>query len=215
MPKLPEIIHEDPFLLAVNKAANLLSVPGRGPQKQDCLLHRLRCHWPQALVIHRLDQASSGLILFALNPQVQSHLGRMFAERQIRKHYLAIVQGDMSDQVGKGTQSMDWPLARDWPNRPRSKIDFDQGKPSLTRWRVLKLAANQASSRVLLEPVTGRSHQLRVHMQALGHPIVGDRLYGSENAQPPASRLFLHACSLQFTHPITQTRLIIKCPAPF
>ena len=203
-----DIVHLDDDLIVINKPPGLLSVPGRGPDKQDCAIHRIQARYPEALIVHRLDMATSGLLLLARGPAMQRALSLDFAERRVHKRYLALVQGQLPG-------SEDWaevnlPLLTDWPNRPRQKIDFETGKPSLTRYRVLAREAQR--TRVELEPVTGRTHQLRVHMLALGHPIVGDALYASDAAeQDLAPRLLLHASVLN----LPQRRLRIECPPEF
>ena len=153
---LPEIIYADDTLLVVNKPAGLLTVPGRGPEKQDCLINRLLVPYPNARIVHRLDQATSGLVLIPLGYEAQKHLARQFEQRLVHKCYTAVVGGVMADEAGE----VDLPLICDWPNRPRQKVDYTDGKAALTRYRVLQRSAE--ATRVALEPVTGRSHQLRV-----------------------------------------------------
>lgn len=197
-----QLLHVDAGLAVVNKPSGLLSVPGR--QESDCAWARLREILPDALVVHRLDMATSGLLLFARGPEMQRALSLDFAERRVEKRYVARVQGRL-DGPREEWAEIDLPLIADWPNRPRQKVDHAQGKPSRTRWRVLDHEGD--STRLELEPVTGRSHQLRVHLQALGHPILGDSLYGGA----PAPRLMLHACALALpTH-----GLALDCPADF
>ena len=203
------LIYLDEDLLVLDKPAGLLSVPGRGPDKQDCLSARVQAHWPGALTVHRLDMATSGLLLMARNPHSQRQLSLAFETRQIHKHYVAVVHG----QLQGGTQGLiDLPLAVDWPNRPLQKVDSLRGKPSQTRWQILEQA--QDKTRLLLQPLSGRTHQLRVHLQAIGHPIVGDALYGAD-AGPQAPRLLLHASALMFTHPLSGQSLHIESPPPF
>lgn len=184
----------------VNKPAGLLAVPGRGADKQDCLSTRLQKEFPDALVVHRLDMATSGLMVFARGAEMQRRLSQMFREREIEKHYMAIVAGQLILETGE----VDLPIAVDWPNRPLRKIDLQLGKPSLTRYRLLAFDAASDTSRIELEPVTGRTHQLRVHMAAIGHPILGDALYGDALSAP---RLMLHASLLRFAHPLNATLL--------
>ena len=203
--------YSDDSLLVLEKPAGLLSVPGRGEDKQDCLSARVQAHYPEALVVHRLDMATSGLMLMARGPDMQRQLSRLFETRQIQKRYAAIVAG-IVDVAGlepvdaKGWRLIDMPIAADWGNRPLRVIDALNGKPSHTRWRIRSVNKVARTTSVDLEPVTGRSHQLRVHLKALGHAIVGDALYG-ETAPLPASadtaRLLLHACRLSFSHPST------------
>ena len=203
------LIYLDEDLLVLDKPAGLLSVPGRGPDKQDCLSARVQARWPGALTVHRLDMATSGLLLMARNPHSQRQLSLAFETRQIHKHYVAVVHG----QLQGGTQGLiDLPLAVDWPNRPLQKVDSLHGKPSQTRWQILEQA--QDKTRLLLQPLSGRTHQLRVHLQAIGHPIVGDALYGAD-AGPQAPRLLLHASALMFTHPLSGQSLNIESPPPF
>lgn len=212
----PEPLYVDEHLLIVEKPAGLLSVPGRGPDKQDCLITRLQSRWPQALTVHRLDQPTSGLMVFALSADVQSRLSALFRERQVDKRYVAVVHGLMAEDAGDITL----PLLTDWPNRPRQMVTPD-GKPSHTRWRVLARDAAAHTTRVELEPLTGRSHQLRVHLMSLGHPIVGDALYGPAPSDTgPAdtageTRLMLHANVLRFTHPVTGHAVTQVSSPPF
>ena len=193
------IVHADDAIVVADKPAGLLAVPGRGADKADCLWSRVRERFADALVVHRLDQATSGLVLFARGTAAQRTLSRAFAEREVDKTYVAVVAGEVEHDAGE----IDLPLAADWPNRPRQVVDHAHGKPSLTRWRVLARGITQgiATTRLALEPVTGRSHQLRVHLQAIGHPIVGDALYAPAPVAAAAPRLLLHATRLSFAHP--------------
>ena len=183
-------------LLIINKPGGLLSVPGRGPDKQDCVIHRAQLQFPDALIVHRLDMATSGLLLLARGAEMQRRLSLDFAERRVHKRYVALLQGELATS-GQDWAEVNLPLSPDWPNRPRQKIDLAAGKASLTRFRVLSHSAGQ--TRVELEPVTGRTHQLRVHMLSLGFPVVGDALYNPLclDQTNPAPQLMLHACSLQ------------------
>ncbi|HET9977033.1 MAG TPA: RluA family pseudouridine synthase [Burkholderiaceae bacterium] len=201
------ILHADAFLVAADKPAGLLAVPGRGADKQDCLWARVRAEWPDALVVHRLDQATSGVMLFARGALAQRTLSAAFEQRRVAKRYEAVVAGSLADDAG----TIDLPLAADWPRRPRQQVDRQGGKASLTHWRVLSRDA--ATTRLALEPVTGRSHQLRVHCAAIGHPIVGDALYGCADAAAP--RLLLHAKAVTIAHPLDGTSLHVECPTPF
>ena len=205
----PVILYQDEDLVFVDKPAGLLSVPGRGAERADCLIARLRAQFPGVLLVHRLDLDTSGVIVFALNAQAQAHLGQQFETRKTRKHYLARVWGHPTESDGQ----IDLPLIVDWPNRPRQMVCHDTGRPALTEWKLLKRDAD-GTARLRLIPRTGRSHQLRVHMQALGHPILGDTLYadGPARAYP---RLMLHAHSLRLNHPATGHGLTITAPAPF
>lgn len=205
---LPELIYHDGSLLVANKPAGLLAVPGRGADKQDCLVVRLQQYFPDALVVHRLDMATSGLMVFARGAEMQRRLSRMFHDRDVQKRYVAVVAGKLENAAGE----IDLPIAADWPNRPLQKIDVVAGKPSLTRYRLLAYDAQNGSSRVELEPFTGRSHQLRVHMAVIGHPILGDALYGNAASAP---RLLLHASALGFPHPLGDTPLSFVCEPPF
>ena len=186
------IIFEDTDLLVVNKPSGLLSVPGRGPDGAINLTAQVQAQHTGALVVHRLDMSTSGLMLFALHADAQRALQRAFERRQVAKRYEAVVQGWLADDEG----SCNAPLRLDWPARPRQVVDWAGGKPSCTHWRVLQRLGDAAAAqtRMALEPVTGRSHQLRVHMQTLGHPIIGDELYGT--APGPGERLLLHASKL-------------------
>jgi tRNA pseudouridine32 synthase/23S rRNA pseudouridine746 synthase len=213
MSTFPELqpIHEDAHLLVLDKPAGLLCVPGRGEDKQDCLSARAQRRWPDALVVHRLDMATSGLVLMARSAAVQRALGDAFAAGEIWKRYEAIVDG-----LATHTEwaVIDSPIAADWPNRPLQKID-PLGKPSLTRWRVLHTHTERNASHLLLEPRTGRTHQLRVHLASIGHPILGDALYGDARVQNLAPRLLLHAGVLQFRHPMTGVAVRFESPTPF
>jgi tRNA pseudouridine32 synthase/23S rRNA pseudouridine746 synthase len=210
-----EVIHVDDALLVAVKPAGLLAVPGRGPERADCLWVRLRERWPDALIVHRLDQATSGLMVFGRGPEAQRRLSRAFEHRAVSKRYVAVVDGRLEGDSG----SIELPLAADWPNRPRQKIDAAQGRASLTRWRVLERsganAQDSAWTRLELEPVTGRAHQLRVHLLAHGHSILGDALYAPPAVQVRASRLLLHASALAFAHPTTGEALAFASAAPF
>jgi tRNA pseudouridine32 synthase/23S rRNA pseudouridine746 synthase len=187
-----ELLFVDDHLLVAVKPAGLLSVPGRGADKQDCLSARLQQQFPDSLVVHRLDMATSGLMLFARGPEMQRKLSMMFQHREMDKRYIAVCAGKLENPRGE----IDLPIAPDWPNRPLQRIDVEHGKHSLTRYQLLQQEGDH--SRVELEPVTGRTHQLRLHLSALGHPIIGDALYGDEHSAP---RLLLHACLLRFNHP--------------
>ena len=181
-------------------------MPGRGPDKQDCLIARLQRRWPQALTVHRLDEATSGLMVFALDAATQRALGRAFERREVTKRYTAVVHGRLADEAGE----IALPIGLHWPDRPRRRIDA-AGQPALTRWTLR--AHDATTSHVDLEPLTGRTHQLRVHLAAIGHPIVGDRLYGPE--PPAAARLLLHASALAFTHPASGMPLRVEAPPAF
>lgn len=186
------IIHQDADLLVLNKPSGLLSVPGKGADLADCLEARVHAVHPDALVVHRLDRDTSGVFVMAMNASAQRHLGLQFERRHLSKTYRAIVAGRISADDGE----IDLPLIADWPNRPLQKVCHDTGKPALTRWRVISRTDTQ--SRVDLAPHTGRSHQLRVHLKEIGHPILGDPLYGDAATAP---RLMLHAHTLTLHHP--------------
>lgn len=203
-----DILYDDHALLAVNKPAGLLSVPGRGAHLADCLITRIQASFPTALLVHRLDRDTSGVMVFALTPHAQRALGQQFEKRQTRKTYVARVWGQVTEKAG----TVDLPLIVDWPNRPLQKVCHDTGKPAVTDWRLLRSTATE--SRLRLMPRTGRSHQLRVHMQALGHPILGDPFY----AQGPAlafPRLMLHSEELRLNHPESGKGLNFRAPADF
>lgn len=211
-----ELMHADDALLVLNKPAGLLSVPGRGPDKQDCLSARVQRHFADALVVHRLDMATSGLLLMARGATVQRELSMAFAKREVHKRYIAVVDGHLM-QTAEDWHVIEQPILLDWPRRPLHIID-PRGKPSLTRWRVLAHeadAAGRPQTRLELEPVTGRSHQLRVHLQALGHAIVGDALYASTEVQARSDRLLLHASAVTLQHPRTGQALQLSSPPPF
>jgi tRNA pseudouridine32 synthase/23S rRNA pseudouridine746 synthase len=197
-------IHVDDQLIVVDKPAGLLAVPGRS--EPDCLAARVQAVWPDALVVHRLDMATSGLMLLARGAAVQRSLSQDFAARRVHKLYVAIVAGTVSGESGE----IDLPLGADWPDRPKQRVDMHHGKPALTRWQVLDRGVD--STRLALEPVTGRTHQLRVHLQAVGHTIVGDTLYANAGDAP---RLLLHACSLGLAHPGSGTWVVFKSAPPF
>lgn len=247
LPPPPAPVYADEHLLAFDKPAGLLAVPGRGPDKADCLSARVQAVWPEALIVHRLDEATSGLILMARSPRVQRLLGDAFAQRRVHKRYEAVVDasaaavaaafaasqpeaGGQADEgedewpqeqeaekdetaalsaapsalsAPPGWAAIGLPLLPDWPRRPRSKVDHAHGKPSLTLWRPAGGGPLPGTARVALRPITGRSHQLRVHLAAIGLPIVGDALYAPPAAQALAPRLLLHASALQLTHPAT------------
>ncbi|MBE2259487.1 MAG: RluA family pseudouridine synthase [Rhodobacteraceae bacterium] len=205
------IVYVDHAVLVVNKPAGLLSVPGRGDDKQDCLERRLQAAFADALTVHRLDMHTSGLLVLARGREMQRRLSIAFARRQIDKRYLAVVAGKLPASSGE----IDLPLSADWPRRPRQKVDPLAGKPSRSRYRVLGHDPASNTSRLALIPETGRTHQLRVHLQAIGHPIVGDALYGDTASATTAARLLLHAAELAFAHPESGERRRFLSPAPF
>jgi tRNA pseudouridine32 synthase / 23S rRNA pseudouridine746 synthase len=205
-----EIVTHDEAWVAVDKPAGLPSVPGRKPELADCAWSRVRRRWPDALVVHRLDMATSGLLLFARGIAMQRALSRAFAAREVRKTYIALVHGHVADDEG----TIDLPLTADWPRRPRQVVDHQRGKPSLTRWRVTHRCSRASHTLVELEPLTGRTHQLRVHLAAIGHPIVGDALYGVATSDDAASPMRLHALSIELAHPISGQHLILQTKEP-
>ncbi|WP_071798557.1 pseudouridine synthase [Natronohydrobacter thiooxidans] len=204
----PVILHEDHELVFVDKPSGLLSVPGKGEHMADCMIARLRAVFPEILLVHRLDLDTSGVMVFARTPHAQRHLGLQFEKRQTRKIYVARVAGQVAGREGR----VDLPLIVDWPNRPRQMVCHETGRPAQTDWALIRQDADE--SRLRLMPVTGRSHQLRVHMLAIGHPILGDPLYatGAALAHP---RLMLHAQSLRLRHPDGGKGLTISAPVPF
>ena len=202
------LLFRDPHLLIVDKPTLLLSVPGRHPLNHDCLLNRLSVRYPGVAAVHRLDLDTSGVMVIPRHREALSRLARQFQERRIDKTYIARVAGHVAEYVGE----CDLPLIADWPNRPKQKVCFETGKQALTRWRVLSRDHN--SSLLALTPVTGRSHQLRIHMREIGHPILGCDFYAPEAVLSAAPRLLLHATSLRFTHPLSGELLTAHSPAP-
>ena len=210
------MLYADTHLLVLDKPSGLLSVPGRGEDKQDCLSGRAQAHYPDALVVHRLDMATSGLMLMARSPAVQKALGLLFERREVHKRYTAVVEGELKPAASAdGWGLIDLPIIVDWPRRPLRIIDAALGKPSQTRWRAGAFDAATHSTRVELEPLTGRSHHLRVHLQALGHPMLGDTLYAPEPVQAKAPRLLLHACALRLAHPVSGEPLVFDSTPDF
>lgn len=234
-----DIIYQDEDIVVLNKASGILSVPGRLPEHQDCLQNRVQRVLPTATIVHRLDMATSGLMVMALNKPAHVAISRQFEQRKTKKQYIARVYGKVDNSSG----SIDLPLICDWPNRPKQMVDHENGKKSLTHYRVIsaneignsldrenqeseQLDCNQVgslinsneepiSTLVELSPVTGRSHQLRVHMLAIGHPILGDKLYAHAEALTMRSRLQLHALNLSLFHPTTEEAINFTAPCPF
>ena len=209
-----DIIYQDDDIVVLNKPSGLLTVPGRLPEHQDCLQNRVIKVLPTATVVHRLDMATSGIILMALNKPAHVEISRQFEKRLTKKRYIARVFGKVAEQTG----SVELPLICDWPNRPKQKVDFEHGKKALTHYEVLDYHDDidgQTTTLVELTPVTGRSHQLRVHMLAIGHPILGDRLYAHEKALTVSNRLQLHAQMLAVAHPVTKQQLTFSKACPF
>lgn len=207
------VLHADQHLIVVDKPAELLSVPGRGAHLQDCVASRAQAIYPDALIVHRLDMSTSGLLVLGRGAEAQRTLSMAFEQRRVHKRYEAVVVGRPAQQAG----TIDLPLRCDWPNRPRQMVDHELGKPSVTHWRALGAwpGTTIEATRVELEPVTGRSHQLRVHLLALGHPILGDNLYASGAALTAAPRLLLHACALTLPHPLSGEPMQFDSAAPF
>ncbi len=205
------VVHADAAIIVLDKPSGLLSVPGRGADKQDCLSTRVQAQFADALVVHRLDMATSGLIVMARGAAVQRALSEAFAERRVSKRYEAIVHGEV-DPTDDAWRTIDLPIAVDWPNRPLRVINPETGKPSATRLQRLHFDAGRNTSHVLLEPLTGRTHQLRLHLQAIGHPILGDALYAPPKAMAMAPRLLLHACALGFVHPVSGVAMEFHSP---
>jgi tRNA pseudouridine32 synthase / 23S rRNA pseudouridine746 synthase len=199
-------VYSDEHMLVLNKPSGLLSVPGRGPEKQDCLSKRVQAIYPDALVVHRLDQDTSGLLIMARGIEAQRRISKAFETRLVHKRYVAVVYArpECSEIDAEGWAVIEGAILLDWPNRPLHIIHPD-GKPSQSRWRLLE--SSDSASLIELEPVTGRTHQLRVHMQSTGHPILGDSLYAPENIRAMTPRLMLHAKSIRLKHPFTEEPL--------
>ena len=202
------VLHEDHEIVVVDKPAGLLSVPGRGAHLSDCLLSRVQAAFPTALLVHRLDRDTSGVMVFGLTPHAQRNLSMQFEKRRVKKTYVARVWGEMAGKTG----TVDLPLIVDWPNRPRQMVCHETGKPAVTDWRVLRTGGGE--SRVRLNPRTGRSHQLRVHMLALGHVILGDPLY-AEGSAVEYPRLMLHSQELRISHPESGRGMVFRADVPF
>lgn len=206
-----DILYLDDDLIIVNKPAELLSVPGKGEDKQDCMISRVQLEYPQAFICHRLDMSTSGILVIALGTENQRLMSQLFHDRQIEKRYIAVINGSPVHVEGE----INLPLICDWPNRPKHKVDYQLGKPSRTRYKVQSFDKDTNSSRIELTPVTGRTHQLRVHMQSIGHPILGDSLYADDDVLNKSERLLLHACQIRFTHPINGKLIDIDSPPDF
>ncbi len=203
------IVYQDNDLLIVNKPSGLLTVPGKDPKHADCLIARVNRVFPTAKIVHRLDMATSGIICLAMHKEAHRNLSMQFQDRKTAKRYIARVFGKLEQPTG----SVDLPLICDWPNRPKQMVDHDNGKPSLTHFKVLEHEDN--ATRVELTPITGRSHQLRVHMLSLGHPILGDRLYAHPAALAMAPRLQLHAEMLSLAHPVSGKEMVFEAEPEF
>jgi tRNA pseudouridine32 synthase/23S rRNA pseudouridine746 synthase len=213
MPIIPTIstLYEDQHLLIINKPHDLLTTPGRGPDKQDCVIQRVLSHYPNARIIHRLDMATSGVLIIALSHAAQAAMGKLFEKRQIKKQYIAVIDGELSQESG----DVQLPLICDWDNRPRQKVCYETGKFAHTLYSKIEYDTDNCCTRVCLEPLTGRSHQLRVHMLAIGHPIWGDYFYGQDGVADKSERLLLHAYKVAFIHPLTQEYVDITSEPPF
>ncbi len=206
-----ELHYQDDYLIILNKPAGLLSVPGRGEDKQDCLISRVQKEFSDALIVHRLDMSTSGLMVMARGKEIERNLSILFQQRKVAKKYIAVVDGKVSTYCGE----VDLPLITDWPNRPKQKVDFKNGKSSQTRYTVLSYDKKNNTTRLKLIPLTGRTHQLRVHLQSINHAILGDELYASKEAIEKSPRLLLHACYLSFTHPVTDELIEINSEPEF
>ena len=206
-----DILFEDKYLLVINKPSGLLSVPGRGDDKQDCLISRVQSMYPDTLIVHRLDMSTSGLIILARGKEIERSLSILFQNRKVEKKYIAVVDGKVTPTSGE----VNLPLITDWPNRPKQKVDFESGKSSQTRYSVISYDKKNNSSRLELIPLTGRTHQLRVHMQAINHAILGDELYANKDAVNKSSRLLLHAFYLAFPHPVSGGLISVTSDAEF
>lgn len=204
-----QVLHADDDLMVVDKPSGLLSVPGKAAEHSDCIESRAQKRFPAARIVHRLDMDTSGVMVLAMNPVAHRHLGLQFERRKTQKSYLADIWGHPREESGE----IDLPLICDWPNRPKQMVSFEHGKPALTRWQVIE--RGEWSTRVRLYPHTGRSHQLRVHMLALGHPILGDRFYAAGEALTASPRLALHAESLELHHPTGGERVTFRSACPF
>ena len=210
-----DVVYLDEAMVVVCKPPGLLSVPGRGEGRQDCMISRVCQRYADALTVHRLDMATSGLLVLARGTVMQRVLSTSFQDRRVDKRYVALLHGVLSCDEGE----VNLPLITDWPNRPMQMVCHERGKPSRTRYQVqdrVVIGDGQAGqTRVALEPITGRSHQLRVHMLAMGHPIVGDPLYGDQGLQASFPRLMLHASQLDLPHPISGELISLRSPSPF
>ncbi len=204
-----DILHLSPQLIVVNKPSGLLSVPGRGADKEDSLSRRVQAEYPDALIVHRLDMGTSGIVVMARSADAHRELGAMFEERRVSKRYQALVDGCW---LAAAAGEIALPMT---VKGPKQKVDYATGRPSLTRYRVIDIDTACAVSRLELEPVTGRSHQLRVHMEAMGHPIIGDDFYGTPESCAKAERLMLHACRIELCEPGSRIPLCVECSAPF
>lgn len=204
-----QVIYEDRWMVVFDKPSGLLSQPGRGADKQDCLVRRVSKKWPTARIVHRLDRDTSGLIMLALDAQTHRALSKLFADRAVQKTYIARVAGQLPQRTG----TIDAPIGKDWDRPPRYRIDRKHGRNACTHWQTLR--ATPLGTDLELRPITGRSHQLRVHLEHIGHPILGDPLYGSAVSQMASKRLHLHATRLELSHPVTGDPVVWNSPCPF
>lgn len=210
-PTALDILFQDEYLLVVNKPSGLLSVPGRGDDKQDCHITRIQKEYSDALIVHRLDMSTSGLMVIARGKELERALSILFQQRKVTKKYIAVVAGEVMPSSGE----VDLPLITDWPNRPKQKVCFETGKDSQTRYSVLSYDNKNKTSRLELIPLTGRTHQLRIHMQLIKHPILGDKLYANKDTIEKSARLLLHASYLSFQHPVSNEVLSFNSEASF
>ena len=206
-----EILYRDEFILLINKPSGLLSLSGKNILNRDSVHFRLRQRFPTALMVHRLDFGTSGIMLLALNKSVNANLTKQFQDRSVVKTYMGLLHGHLQNDQG----CIDAPIAKDKPNFPLLKICHDSGKQALSQYQVIERLQDPPSTRVLFTPRTGRTHQLRIHSREIGHPILGCDLYGSKQTQGMASRLLLHALTLEFDHPVSGERIRRECPCPF
>jgi tRNA pseudouridine32 synthase / 23S rRNA pseudouridine746 synthase len=206
------LLYLSEHLIVVDKPSGLLSVPGRGEGKEDCLSRRVQAEFPDAMIVHRLDMGTSGIVVMGRGVRAQRALSILFEQRKVRKRYQALVDGCW---MAAATGTIELPIGADGPNRAKQKVDMALGRPSLTRYRVLDTSSTHAYSRIELEPLTGRTHQLRVHMEAMGHPILGDDFYGTPHSCIKAERLMLHACRIDLACPETGALMSFGCPPPF
>lgn len=203
------VLYQDDDILVLDKQSGLLTVPGKDPSLWDCVEYRARQTWPTAGIVHRLDKDTSGVLVMALNKRAHGRIGSQFEHRKTTKSYVARVAGLIEADSGL----VDLPLATDWDNKPRQRVDYENGRPSQTEWSVIEREADV--TRVRLHPLTGRTHQLRVHMKAIGHVILGDAFYGDSASFAAAPRLQLHAAELGFTHPTSGEFMVFTAPTPF
>ena len=206
-----KILYQDEHLLVVNKPEFLLSVPGRAPENKDCVITRLQQHFPEAVIVHRLDLDTSGLLIVPIKRAAMSHIARQFQERKIFKRYQALLWGKLKQSYG----TIELPIKADWPNRPKQQIDFLEGKHALTHYRVLHVNHEKNQTRIELNPISGRSHQLRIHCRELGHPVLGCDMYAHPEALAASKRLLLHASDISFRHPETSEIISVHSPVPF